>query len=56
MYIVGGILQLFHIAAGDDQIRPLLGKGGGNAVADRAAAAILQGGAACAGDQNSFTR
>lgn len=50
------IFQFFYIAASDDQICALFCKGGGNAIADGAAAAIGKYGAACAGDDSGLTR
>ena len=50
-----GILQFLHVPSGDDEIGPLLGKGGGNAVANGAAAgAIAEDGPTAAGDNDSF--
>ena len=50
------LFQFFHITASDDQICALFCKGGGNAIADGAAAAIGKYGAACAGDDSGLTR
>ena len=50
------LFQFFHITASDDQICALFCKGGGNAIANGAAAAIGKYGAACAGDDSGLTR
>ena len=50
-----GRLQLLHVAAGDDQVRALLGIGGGDAVSDGTGAAVLQCREAGAGDDGGLT-
>ena len=51
-----GVLQLLYVAAGDDQVHALLGEGGGNAVADGAAAlAVAEDGPAGAGNDGDLT-
>ena len=50
-----GCFQLLDIAACDDEVRALLGVCGGDAVADGAAAPILQDSAPCAGNDGGFT-
>ena len=52
--LLGGF-QLLDIAACDDEVRALLGVCGGDAVADGAAAPILQDSAPCAGNDGGFT-
>ena len=51
-----GSVQLLCVPSGDDQIGTFFGIGGGNAIADGAAAAIGKYGAACAGDDSGLTR
>ena len=49
------VQKLLHIPSGQHQIGALLGKGGGNAVADRAAATVAQNCPATAGDDHGFS-
>ena len=53
--LLPGCFQLLDIAACDDEVRALLGVCGGDAVADGAAAPILQDSAPCAGNDGGFT-
>lgn len=52
-----GVLQLLHVASGDDDVGALLGVGGDNAIADGAAAlSVAQNRTAAAGDDGGLIR
>ena len=50
-----GCLQLFHISAGDNQVRPFLRICGCNSISNRAAASVTECGAAASRNNRCFS-